>query len=376
MKNTMNQTLTLNLIECIYEKGFDHQNWNKVLEELCIGIDARSAGLFFINFKKRTFRVLGEYGLPDDFITTYQKLGELDATATVMAALPAGSVRPAIDHTISKIEHPDFYSQLLLPNNVGYISALNICNNDRYFVGLGVHRRMEQTQLNDDELRLLGKLYPHFRRVFEFSDILEQLKDKEDSLNSALSRIPIGVIVIDRELKISYHNELASTLIKKNLGLTIENNTLKISNPSDQRTLRTSIQQLLDNNTTIPSLQIKRTPQSTPLTMMLRSIETEEMSLPFYDAQPHQVILYLSHPELCSFASTDSLQDMYRLTPAEAQLVIALTNGLTLNDIADDKNTSVQTVRSQLKMVFNKMNVNSQTDLVRHVLTSAHNLVS
>ncbi|WP_417447165.1 helix-turn-helix transcriptional regulator [Kangiella sp.] len=40
--------------------------------------------------------------------------------------------------------------------------------------------------------------------------------------------------------------------------------------------------------------------------------------------------------------------------------------------MADDKNTSVQTVRSQLKMVFNKMNVNSQTDLVRHVLTSAH----
>ena len=368
----MNSERLLELIDAIYERGFDHQDWNKVLEKLCHLLHANSAGLFFINFRQETFRILGEHGFPESFISSYQLgLGAEDKTATVMMALPEGAAHSAIDHKISEREHPFFYEKFLLPHNVGYVGALNICNNERYFVGIGIHRGMDQTQFNDDELSYLKRLYPHFRRVFGFSDILEQLKEKEDVFMSALSRIPIGVIIINSELEITYHNELAGALSKKDLGLKIENNHLKLDTLSDQHLLKSSIIELLNHEITHKTLQIKSDFQISPLTLMARNVESSAKPIKFHQ---NQIILYISYPELCSFSNADSLQAVYKLTVAEAHLALSLTNGLTLQNIAEDKNISVQTVRSQLKSVFNKMNVNSQSELVRHILTSALNL--
>lgn len=368
----MNSVKLLELIDSIYDSGFDHQDWNIVLEKLCHLLHANSAALIFINFHQETFRVLGEHGFPESFVSSYQLgLGVEDKTATVMMALPEGTAHGAIDHKVSKLEHPVFYDKILLPNNVGYIGALNICNNERYFVGIGMHKGMDQTQFNEDELSYLKRLYPHFRRVFDFSDILEQLKEKEDVFMSALSRIPIGVIIINSKLEVTYNNELAAALCKKDLGLKIENNHLKLDKLADQRLLKSSLIKLLNNEITHKTLQIKSDFQISPLTLMARNVESSGKPINFHQ---DQIILYISYPELCSFSNADSLQAVFKLTAAEAHLALSLTNGLTLQNIAEDKNISVQTVRSQLKSVFNKMNVNSQTELVRHILTSALNL--
>lgn len=371
----MKSTPQLELVECIYDCGFDHQDWNQVLKKLCDLVNAKSAGLFFINFHENEFRVLGQHGLPESFTPSYQlSLGTQDITATIMRPLAEGTALAAVDHNVSKLEHPSFYTSLLLPHQVGYISALNIYNNERYFVGIGIHRGMDQTQLDDKELAMLEKLYPHFRRVFNFSDLLEQLKKKEDSLSSALSRIPLGVMIVDEKLQPTYMNELASVLIQKRLGLQITDGTLKAVTRSEQISLQSKINKMLQDGTVATLLQVKQDAQTNPLTIMFGNPAPSSPIKQIIKFTPNQVVLYLSHPELCSFATVDSLQEAYQLTVSEAQIALSLTNGLTLQTIAKDKNVSIQTVRSQLKSVFNKMNVNSQTELVRYILTSALNL--
>jgi DNA-binding NarL/FixJ family response regulator len=86
--------------------------------------------------------------------------------------------------------------------------------------------------------------------------------------------------------------------------------------------------------------------------------------------------MYISHPDLCSHMSLEVLKEVYNLTTSEAQLALALTNGLSLQKYADSKSASIQTVRSQLKNVFNKVQVNSQTDLVRTLIMSSFNIIS
>ena len=59
----------------------------------------------------------------------------------------------------------------------------------------------------------------------------------------------------------------------------------------------------------------------------------------------------------------------YGLTPAEARLAIALSNGQSLRDIADQHALSKETVRTQLRTVFDKTGVHRQSELVRLVLS-------
>jgi DNA-binding NarL/FixJ family response regulator len=56
---------------------------------------------------------------------------------------------------------------------------------------------------------------------------------------------------------------------------------------------------------------------------------------------------------------------MFKLTRAEANAIVALANGMTVNEIAEAKNISQDTVRSQLKIIFRKTDAYSHADLVR-----------
>jgi len=60
-------------------------------------------------------------------------------------------------------------------------------------------------------------------------------------------------------------------------------------------------------------------------------------------------------------------RDTFGLTPAEARLAAALKDGLALKEAAAHLNISVNTARNQIKSVFEKLGVNRQGDLIRHL---------
>jgi DNA-binding CsgD family transcriptional regulator len=60
----------------------------------------------------------------------------------------------------------------------------------------------------------------------------------------------------------------------------------------------------------------------------------------------------------------ESLQKAWKLTPAEARSVSALTLGHSPDQIAQEHAISIHTVRSQLKRAMSKARVHSQSALV------------
>ena len=65
----------------------------------------------------------------------------------------------------------------------------------------------------------------------------------------------------------------------------------------------------------------------------------------------------------------DVLSDLFNLTPAESRLLRCLLQGLSPNQYAAVKNLSQNTVRNQLKSIFEKTEVRRQSDLVGLVST-------
>jgi DNA-binding CsgD family transcriptional regulator len=79
--------------------------------------------------------------------------------------------------------------------------------------------------------------------------------------------------------------------------------------------------------------------------------------------------IFVSDPERPCVVPECLLMELYGLTPAEAQVAIGLSNGQRLEDLAQSKGVSINTVRTHLQQIFAKTEVTRQPDVVRLVVT-------
>ena len=82
-----------------------------------------------------------------------------------------------------------------------------------------------------------------------------------------------------------------------------------------------------------------------------------------------QAVLLLHDPARRNPALPAQLMEVYGLSPAEAQVAVALADGQSPADIARHRAASINTVRSQLASAMAKTAVSRQADLVALVLT-------
>lgn len=92
---------------------------------------------------------------------------------------------------------------------------------------------------------------------------------------------------------------------------------------------------------------------------MLRAAEFEGDDRPF--------CALIAAPPEPGIEVLDVFRQTLGLTPAEARLAARLRFGLSLKEAAEELGISVNTVRNQLKSIFDKLGVNRQADLVRHL---------
>ena len=75
--------------------------------------------------------------------------------------------------------------------------------------------------------------------------------------------------------------------------------------------------------------------------------------------------VFIIDPDESHILSTEGLARIFSLTEAEKAVTKEVVNGNSLNVIAEERGKSVETVRTQLKSVFQKTGASSQVELVR-----------
>ena len=79
--------------------------------------------------------------------------------------------------------------------------------------------------------------------------------------------------------------------------------------------------------------------------------------------------MFIQDPARVAASATRILRDVFKLTPAETRLAVALYRGATLKSHAADNGISVHTARSHLARAMRKTNTSRQADLVRLINT-------
>ena len=217
-------------------------------------------------------------------------------------------------------------------------------------------------------------LEPHFHRAIKINRRIHQLEKQNLISTGILDRLPIAVIITNKEVIPIAMNDRAKQLLAHNQELRIKAGTIITNSSCMTKKLHGLIRagsidlQSAEGN----SLMISDSNNGNNTSIWITS-----SSLSSIDLNDSELItLYISSPLIRPEFDVVSLQQNFNLSIAEARLVKTLVNGChNLNEAADKLELSIHTVRTQIKSVFEKTGTGNQVELVKKVLTDPSILI-
>ena len=196
-----------------------------------------------------------------------------------------------------------------------------------------------------------------------------------DSIRSMLDSLAINLLMFTAEEKISFLNKMATASLNLKTGQSLSD-FLKVCAIRETGLLRRTIQQVIssqEETTHCLALTTAGEAQQNLLATVC-SLETRESTHPFSEASlagiaPRVSIMITSLPRQRPEPPVELLQTLYELTPAEARVAWAFTQGHRSDEIAAMFQISPATVAFHKRNIFLKTQTNRQADLIALLLS-------
>lgn len=221
-----------------------------------------------------------------------------------------------------------------------------------------MHKVLDETESFEDPM--------NFSELAVGDQILSRLSNTNEALmalNTLLDNSRFKMIILDDSFSIIYRNQNADDLHKFLLDPRKEK-TLKPTVLAKVRLASASLQHQSSNISC--NLIDTGIADNDGEALYLRSIQN--ITNPPNSSKPFHLLLAVDQSASRKELNSD-LVHRYEFTDKEQQILVALTHGRNIRDIANRYFVSENTVRTHVKSLFRKTNTNSQTDIVRLVLT-------
>jgi DNA-binding CsgD family transcriptional regulator len=276
----------------------------------------------------------------------------------------------------SVLEATEYYRQYLLPIDIFRILGVDTQEPGGMLARLRFSRRRQEPLFNTEDKDLLELITPHLSRAIHLYSQLSRTTSERDIYSGAVDQLAVATVILDEQGRVTNTNAVADALLLQSGGLSIRGERLHLQGRDLDRELQEIVAailgaQLAGETAMVRALRIPREEGRADLGLIIRPVPIgqwgEGQSSP-------RATVFISDPDLRETASQHILGKLFELTPAEANLAILLSRGLSLADISEVQNISPHTARAQLKSVFAKTGVSRQAELVRLILKSVASL--
>lgn len=275
-----------------------------------------------------------------------------------------------------ELEASDYYRHYLQPVNVFRILGVDTAEPGGMVARLRFSRGRRDARFSANDRALLQRLTPHLQRATQIYARLSRTTSERDLYAGAVDQLTVATIILDEQGRVLNTNALAKALLEERSGLGLRDQHLHIGGRDQNRELQDALTTVIraqqrGEATVVRALRIPRQGGRSDLGLVVRPIPAAEWG----EGQGTPcAAVFISDPDLRETASQQTLGELFGLTPAEANLAILLSRGLSLSEVSEAQNISQHTARAQLKSIFAKTGVSRQAELVRLVLKSVASL--
>jgi DNA-binding CsgD family transcriptional regulator len=231
-------------------------------------------------------------------------------------------------------------------------------------------------EYDNSHLKLWTALVPHVRQACAIHRKLVDVFAARDGSLTLCDRLPFGIVFIDQFGRAIHANRAAQKIAQAREGLVLgRDGSLACGVADESRALMRLIEDAVATamgrgHAAGGAMRISRHAPAKPLSAQVSPLRSDGVE-PFANwVRAPVAILIVSDPDAAPSASLDALQSLYRLTPAEARLTIALVAGQQIDEYADGQGIARSTAATHLKRVLGKMGVHRQSDIVRTLVNN------
>ena len=352
------------IIDQIYCAALAPEQWGGVVESIGRRIGATSGTSLWFNKSGLELVRADIWNVADEALREYQ-MHYLAFCPRYRASrdLEAGAIYNDETQRQSsaalKREYYDFVDQY----EIGKANIALVERRDELTIGVNFYCSATR-EFDEKSKSVLSILIPHLRRATNVTNRYLDVIDKAD-FGEAIFNAQPATLTLDRSGRVVRVNPAAELLLAERDGIALMNRCLMASSVKDDALLQEQIGLAvqpgdLRRSRKVQSILITRhsgcAPYCVEVSALRRTAQiAHEVALVTITEAPKK--LRLLH-----------LTRTFGLTDAEAEVVAMLQDGQRPEQIAEARNTSTQTVRSQIKNVYSKTGVRSQIELLSRLI--------
>lgn len=256
-------------------------------------------------------------------------------------------------HTEEELRTLPMYTEFLEPRGFAAGAATHIrgAHDDELilaFEGFASH------QASRDALPRLLRLRPHLGRALVLSSQLRLRQVKAAA--AALDAIGVGAAFLDHQDRLqaannAFESEIGSLLVTRS-------SRIRAAHARSDPALEGALEALTSSREG-RSIVLRRAETGEPVVLHLLPVRGDARDV----FAGTKAIVILSKTNAAHVPAADLIEALFDVTPAEARVARAVAQGQPLIDIASATGVSINTIRTQLKRVFDKSGVSRQGEL-------------
>lgn len=272
------------------------------------------------------------------------------------------------------------YRDYLKPLDIRHLLGADVYTRDGIECRLRITRGHDAQPFNANDKTLVSTLLPHLKRSIQLHARLDSLECERQLFAGTINRMLLGIISFTQTGQILEMNQEAKRILGEKDGIWLSGNTLTADSVQEGRELQRMLKQAFSEHPSeqeegpgvVQALSITRPSGRAKLGVLIRAIPLGQWS---ESRQRPGTVVFLRDPESSGAQPSQELvRRLFGLTRMEAQLALLLTEGLTLDEAAEQMNVRRNTARTHLRSIFSKTGVTRQTMLVRLLLNSVISL--
>jgi DNA-binding CsgD family transcriptional regulator len=270
----------------------------------------------------------------------------------------------------SELMQSEYYNDFMRRFEIHSLLILRLAILGMDAVSINMIRPLGSDQFDEAELKLSRALHPHMIRAFGLGQKIAGARILKDDIAGSLDNSPHALFLVDQGGRVRHLNRAAEAMTAQGDGLRLAAGKLTAARPEQARRLEGLIAAAAALDPDLRrggSMAVPILCRRLPLSVTVAPVRVDRRSI--FDGGP-SVIVCASDLEAGARLPEHTVRDLFGLTSAEARVALALFEGLTPREAAEQIGVSFHTVRAQIASIYEKTGVSRQSELVRLMMRS------
>jgi DNA-binding CsgD family transcriptional regulator len=356
--------LTADVIANIYEAAIDDACWPQLAQIVASAAGTSGTVVWIVD----SGQIL-DFSATDDLLPTQgpylAHYGNLDPWQKSLFTRGCDQVRLGAEAVPEReLVKTEFYNDFARPNGIVRPMGALMRLGGGTFATVAANRPSNKKIFDEHDKPRLQRLVPHLRRALQLR-LVQRTRPASTQIHAAtLDLLAFGVIICDQGSRIVLANVTAEQMASAGAGIMLGNRNKGLSAlvPAETRALAALVHNAASGGaggTMRVSGRSGRPELLALVTPLPPSLEPKGGA-----PQTHALVTLRQATDAPSFTG-DMLKALFGLSPVQGEIALAIFNGRSPEQISDDRQVALSTVRTHLAEIFARTGATNQRELIR-----------